>query len=1703
MFTPDNCPKLTTGRSDIVDPQNAYQRPKSFTLRPPDRITHIVVHILGNSWEGGFNRFINQQDASIHYVIKTDGTITQFAPETARAGHAGLFPLVMEKYLTGDPDIWMRYVEVSTEASVRFGTYPNGKPRYYNIKTGPPPGVPVSVVRDQDSTRLYWERKDGIWEDFDYFKTRFPDLKYPYNFLYEGKGAPKLGPGQYNEYTFGIELAGAGGPKESDYPRGIYVGLDKVLGYLCPKYGIPRTREFIIGHEDVNPIARWGWDPGRGFQWDNVCPRNRYYFPLSGPKKTVPPVAQYLNNEDPSTGKGGTYVTGLGRTLHGGVHLFAPPGDTNVPVRCMAPGYIVAVRLPGKNTPATAPAVLDMAENWTGFVLVRHEFEDPKHLQAGKPRVLTLYSLYMHLASPDYANLFNDPYVVAAGGNPGEWPVPWFGDLFRKRFGSWIRVGGGKDPAPGTVVWSKEAFSSTTSTYHGFDFPDRIVPEEAGRVEWVFRPPPVHYKKVLEALEQGKVVTFPEPFFRIKSAGEAIGLLRPISGTSASRAAPKPGSFHWEVFAPVQGSAGSPASSLREILKLVDAEVDELKGLFAGNEISDVNEDNFFEPRELRQKVLPKLSDPEKADLDRGVAALERNDDEAGLEAYRNALQAMLENRATFAPHPPPDGRSRGTDAFSYPLTLEVETDLLPSPADTAKGDPYELAVDYFSSSAPGPTDHPIFTDVVTINAAKFNAKPDTVKDPAGTARSVLQLTLEAPAEAASLTVRAASNLAIVDAPARSRTEDGAALLKALLPYRWRRVLLSHANEWSPQTVDKLFTALKSRGMLPQTFDVSTMLPLAWWRDDAAARAGRVKADALKGLPSSGSAGAPPPEESVVPVGSGAQSLFTTTADQLPINGKVDNLHPVTLVWLLEILSKRNLLNPRTSWEVGLFSPETKPPFAWGWLFDSPPRLGDVVRYMVVAPDYGYDVTRQARVSVSIGSVELPLFSGPYRPNGFVLEEVLVDFWGTCKLSVPGAAADPDKPLNTVTLQIPAPELDAVTPSEKQSGEYRTLECSESYIVPIKLKGSSPMPQQIHGVVGVQLSRDGGRTWRDATISGERVFTEAFARTFASPAPGESPIAIGSDDFVIENETIVGRTPKGRAKNNLRISGALRYEDLRLAQNSAGIRISVSLAVGVQRLHGEFKRAIELKEVERSGKRAVLSTSAKEVAAKVRLAEIALTVFPRVRVPGETALLTQARLSTADAALKKQLSDHGVEVAFDSLETKDALLSRPGCPPLRPLHFSADGLYIEGFDAATNPAGQVTDGFTFGAYGNACALWANVGLVQALDKLYRTAASRPKLTSLDRSGRFCSVAGTNHAAAARDCKLFGFVAEDAIRNELILIAGRPTTYYASVDVRAVLEALYPGEVASGATAFRLYFSPSNGLARGDSRHRDSPPYYLEGELPTVAGGRPPANPTVGCDDAVGTLRPLGFGNLDIKLVGKNVQVYCQLTGNRMAWAPFRVKLTQTGGGQPKPASQTVEIHSGDELLQTQFPLANNAVVPATYTIAAELKSGHPPVAYPAPAPPAPLTYDFAPALLPPPGETGLHIEPVKDLLLVWCRCRGLEAPPEGNATLAQARSGSFPKLVVASKRTVGRELILEITPAGTPEPHTITYLVASDARSGYPNHDGIFCALVKRTGSFVAGTTYTFEVKRPHGAAPIRTSTSVTRLAPTTYQHSD
>lgn len=235
----------------LVPASNRYPSPNRNSRKPAARTpTHIVIHITGtNSLARVKMIFLAPNSVSSHYLVTKDGELIQFIPDAFRAWHAGIESTVRALYRKG-PAQWTRYL--------RYFAWYEGYPadaRYVNGDLQP--------VRDKTEA-VFVARADGLpWSEYDYFFARWPGAERPVN--YDVDPDP-------NNYSIGIETLGLGA-KTADpetYTPAMYASLRTLVADLSQKYEIPMVKGRIIGHEDVNPVNRFGWDPSSGFDWSQV-----------------------------------------------------------------------------------------------------------------------------------------------------------------------------------------------------------------------------------------------------------------------------------------------------------------------------------------------------------------------------------------------------------------------------------------------------------------------------------------------------------------------------------------------------------------------------------------------------------------------------------------------------------------------------------------------------------------------------------------------------------------------------------------------------------------------------------------------------------------------------------------------------------------------------------------------------------------------------------------------------------------------------------------------------------------------------------------------------------------------------------------------------------------------------------------------------------------------------------------------------------------------------------------------------------------------------------------------------------------------------------------------------------------------------------------------------------------------------------------
>jgi N-acetyl-anhydromuramyl-L-alanine amidase AmpD len=241
---------VAAGWNSLVDPANRFTSPNLNARKGAGKPTHIVIHVTGSNDLASVKKtFAKPQSVSSHYLVTKDGTLIQFVPDAMRAYHAGIETSVRKLYQAGLP-VWTKYL------------------RYFDWYKG----YPKDAVYLDGDLHPVWSRTESVfvirrdgqpWQEYQYFISRWPGRDLPVNFDVDPDA---------NNYTIGIETLGHGA-KTSDpavYTSAMYSALKRLVIDLSAKHAIPMTKGRVVGHEDVNPIARFGWDPAAGFDWSQV-----------------------------------------------------------------------------------------------------------------------------------------------------------------------------------------------------------------------------------------------------------------------------------------------------------------------------------------------------------------------------------------------------------------------------------------------------------------------------------------------------------------------------------------------------------------------------------------------------------------------------------------------------------------------------------------------------------------------------------------------------------------------------------------------------------------------------------------------------------------------------------------------------------------------------------------------------------------------------------------------------------------------------------------------------------------------------------------------------------------------------------------------------------------------------------------------------------------------------------------------------------------------------------------------------------------------------------------------------------------------------------------------------------------------------------------------------------------------------------------
>ncbi len=232
-------------QSNVLGSENKNaRRPASLTP------THIIIHVTGEeSLEKVKAIYLRKNSVSPHYLVTPSGQLFQLVKDGERAYHAGIDSNTRRLYRKGY-DKWSQYLKHFSW----YAAYPRD-----------------AVYLDGDAKPV-WDKTEAVfvatsdgttWPDFAYFRERLPNLDTPVNFDIDSDP---------NNYSIGIECLSLGAKTKDKtvYSDEMYEALRSLTKNLSGKYEIPRTKGRIVGHEDVNPIGRFGWDPNSWFDWTVV-----------------------------------------------------------------------------------------------------------------------------------------------------------------------------------------------------------------------------------------------------------------------------------------------------------------------------------------------------------------------------------------------------------------------------------------------------------------------------------------------------------------------------------------------------------------------------------------------------------------------------------------------------------------------------------------------------------------------------------------------------------------------------------------------------------------------------------------------------------------------------------------------------------------------------------------------------------------------------------------------------------------------------------------------------------------------------------------------------------------------------------------------------------------------------------------------------------------------------------------------------------------------------------------------------------------------------------------------------------------------------------------------------------------------------------------------------------------------------------------
>jgi Peptidase_C39 like family len=683
-------------------------------------------------------------------------------------------------------------------------------------------------------------------------------------------------------------------------------------------------------------------------------------------------LQSYFQNE---SGACGFYAAGLHQNIHGGIHISSEPPNQDGAVRASLAGYLVAVRFTTFNASDKAKSTggdNDVARQFLGnrpmgFVLIRHMLQKKNEKAETDGEPFPLYSLYMHLDSPLWSS-DNDFYKVN---------VPWFKKINDYQYGGVVDVNP-SSPDFGVTKWAVQPVAASDASVTVAD--GSTVPlKKDDRTLGIAKPVPEDITEAVKAFKDGSVVTFSEPVLPVMT-GEVIGYAK--------------GSIHWEMFSPYGEQSG--------IQKLIGIDPDLKK--FLSTTIEELKPDNFFDMKdadgngtdEFKTVLLGALPEEDRSELN-GVISK---------STYADKFTAFYKKGSTFAKDGADDASTK--DQFTYPVTIK-----LTNPYQFKTSQSVAIKVSFTAEEK---------------NVGKTGTLSVTSFDK--------EYSIHVPAQADTMYLDC-KEFFLEPIPLNELKNDSqkksreSAFFGDITRFRWRGARIGHVSDWSVAGIEALLDKLNEKMRIDPYLELSEQYR-KFLESKKLVKTGASKLDLFKTLirfstwwGRERNDNDPWGEVAVIGPGASGKSLFGgDAAVQLPLDAKIDNLHPVTCLWLLDMLYERCRIDVIDRWSpVTILGTDQTASSLYSAIISSvqPPVLGASLLAVLVDDGYenGIPVNFLAVLSggqkILLGSVLTAFGTACWRGSSNV--------WGDWQLEVTrGDGSVIETTVKDGAIKIPKPE---------------------------------------------------------------------------------------------------------------------------------------------------------------------------------------------------------------------------------------------------------------------------------------------------------------------------------------------------------------------------------------------------------------------------------------------------------------------------------------------------------------------------------------------------------------------------------------------------------------------------------------------------------------------------------------------------------